>query len=159
MSPRAYSRLSAGLLDALAALLTAAESVGDWPSAVRLILIVLLPKPDGGRHPIGLFHSLVRVWGRARSTWARRWEDQTAHRSHYGSAGRGAQRAAWITAFRAEAAGRSSRAFGQVLLDLAKAFELLGHRAIWEAGVRHGYPHPLAEALPSLLQGGQAARA
>ena len=39
-----------------------------------IVLIVLLPNPDGGLYPIGLFPSPMRVWMRARLNVAREWE-------------------------------------------------------------------------------------
>ena len=42
------------------------ELQGDWPAVVEFVIIVLLPKPDGGRRPIGLFPAIIRVWARAR---------------------------------------------------------------------------------------------
>ena len=49
----------------------AAEALGTWPAAWHLVLIVLIPKPDGDRRPIGLFPTAIRIWTRARSTVAR----------------------------------------------------------------------------------------
>ena len=71
VAPRAYARLSERLIRALCAILMAIELVGHWPEAVQMVVIVLLPKPDEGRRPIGLFMSLIRVWARARSVAAR----------------------------------------------------------------------------------------
>ena len=74
VSPQAFARLSNNTLVFLAALYTAFELFGDWAEIVRLLLIVLLPKSDGGLRPIGLFLTLIRVWMRARSEAARGWE-------------------------------------------------------------------------------------
>ena len=89
VSPRAFARLSDELLDQLASILAWAERIGGWPAVCRFIMVVLLPKPDGGRRPIGLFHSLVRLWGRARSLLARRWEAADGMGCLYGGAGKG----------------------------------------------------------------------
>ena len=40
---------------ALIAMFLAAEALGTWSAALDLVLIVLLPKPDGGLCPICLF--------------------------------------------------------------------------------------------------------
>jgi len=139
VAPRAFARLSVSLLTALCVILMAAELDGRWPSIVDFVLIVLLPKTDGGRRPIGLFPALVRVWARARACAARAWEAQNARPYIFGGAGMGAQRAAWQAGFRAEAAALTGTAFAQSLLDLVKAFETIPHRPLVEAARRHGY--------------------
>ena len=106
---------------------------------MHLVLIVLLAKSDGGRRPIGLFPTLVRLWMRARVQISRSWEAQHMMPSLYGGEGMGAQRAAWQVAFRAEAAARDGMHYAQSLLDLVKAFEMLPHNRIAEAAMRHGY--------------------
>jgi len=117
----------------------AVELVGSWPLAVQLVIIVLLPKPDDGRRPIGLFTSLIRLWARARSVAARAWEAANPRPGLYGSAGMGAQRAAWQDAYAAEAAGRRGKAFAHSLLDLVKAFEKVQHHTLVAAAHKHGY--------------------
>ena len=94
IAPRALARLSEESIQALAFLLRQLEALGQWTKVLDLVLIVLLPKADGGLRPIGLLPTIIRVWSRARAVLARTWEAQTAHPSLYGSAGMGAQRAA-----------------------------------------------------------------
>ena len=55
-----------GAVRAVIRVLILAELLGEWPSAVGHVLVALLPKPDGGRSPIGLLPMLVRVWTRVR---------------------------------------------------------------------------------------------
>ena len=125
ISPRAFARLSDGLLSSLGSWLSVAERLGTWPAMCRCIMVILFPKPDGGRRPIGLFHSLVRLWGRARSDYARRWEQQTDMPCVFGSSGKGAQRAAWQVAFRSEVAAQHRKSYGHTLFDLVNCFEQL----------------------------------
>ena len=94
IAPRAVARLSDELLTYLGQLLALALRIGQWPSLCRLVLVVLLPKPDGGRRPIGLLPCLARIWGRAHTCAIRRWEAAHALPALYGSSGMGAQRAA-----------------------------------------------------------------
>ena len=74
ISPRAIARLSDQAITSLINILHLTEKEGRWPAELNLVMIVLLPKPDGGSRPIGLFPTLVRVWMRARSDLARSWE-------------------------------------------------------------------------------------
>jgi hypothetical protein len=140
VSPRALARLSDEALAALACILAAAEALGAWGQAVSLVLIVLLPKPDGGLRPIGLFPTIIRLWMRARTVHARAWEAAHALPQLFGGAGMGAQRAAWTVAFRAEAAALSAQEHAVALLDLVKAFERVPHHLLAVAAARKGYP-------------------
>ena len=139
LAPRAFLRLSDAMLTGLCAILMACELLGAWPQAIRLVLIMLLPKPDGGRRPIGLFPAIIRTWARARCCIAHRWEAMHSLPCMYGGDGMGAQRAAWQCAFRSENASLSSRSFSQSLLDLVKAFEKVPHHVLARSAAKHGY--------------------
>ena len=62
MASRAIARLSSPSIKPLIALFLCFETVGDWCQAVNLVLIVLLPNPDDGNRPIGLFPTIIRIW-------------------------------------------------------------------------------------------------
>jgi hypothetical protein len=76
--PRALLRLPDEILEAIIELLRRCEIEGNWPLAVRLVVVVLLPKPDGGFRPIGLLPLLPRIWMRARRDAAQEWERNNA---------------------------------------------------------------------------------
>ncbi|CAK0867119.1 unnamed protein product, partial [Prorocentrum cordatum] len=139
LAPRALQRLPGAARLRLCHILLAAERLGRWTAACNLVLIVLLPKPDGGLRPIGLFPTLIRIWMRARATVARAWEAAHALPSVFGSAGRGAQRAAWAATFAAEASAASARHHVASLLDLVKAFERIPRHLVAAAAVRLGF--------------------
>ena len=52
IAPRAIARLSDEVLLGLCKLFHAVEHLGQWPTCMHLVLIVLLAKSDGGRRPI-----------------------------------------------------------------------------------------------------------
>ena len=54
LHPRALCRLSRPTLETNIIRLMRCEKSRDWPAAIYLIGIVLLPKSDGGFRPIGL---------------------------------------------------------------------------------------------------------
>ena len=62
LHPRALARCSDRVLEALIAVFLCAEAAGNWFDAIGVIMIILIPKSDGGRRPIGLFPSAVRLW-------------------------------------------------------------------------------------------------
>ena len=146
VAPRALARLSDSALLALVRILMAAEALGAWGLAVNLVLIVLLPKPDGGLRPIGLFPTIIRVWMRARTVCARAWEAANAMPQLFGGAGMGAQRAAWTIAFRAEAAAPTAQEHAVALLDLVKGFDRVPRHLLAIAAARKGYPLVLLTA-------------
>jgi hypothetical protein len=115
------------------------EDVGSWDDIMRFVMIVLLPKPCGGKRPIGLFPTLIRVWMRARSRQCKDWERDHARDSVYGGPSMSAQKAAWQAAFQAEHTNLQNQAYLQSLLDIVKAFEKVQHHILAEAAVRHGY--------------------
>ena len=139
IAPRAVARLSDKGIRALARLLTLIERNGSWPHLMHLVQIILLPKPDGGRRPIGLFPSIVRIWMRARVGCANSWCAANPRPCIFGGSGMGAQRAAWLMSFRAESAALTRRKFGHTMLDLVKAFEKVPHRMLVAAACKHGY--------------------
>ena len=106
----------------------------------NLVLIVLLPKSDGGLRPIGLFPTVIRIWFRARIGLARAWELTHSLPSVFGGVGSSAQHAAWQAAFVAESAALSNLDHIQALLDLVKAFETVPHYVLVAAARAKGYP-------------------
>ena len=54
MHPKALTRLGDKTIRQIVLILLAAELFGSWPDLVGWIVVVLLPKTDGGRRPIGL---------------------------------------------------------------------------------------------------------
>ena len=139
IGPRALGRLGDDALLALLRIFAACEALGSWGTAAFHVLIVLLPKPDGGLRPIGLFPTIIRVWMRMRSSVARAWESANALPQLYGGAGMGAQRAAWVAAFQAEKAQADGLEHVAALLDLVKAFERVPHDRLVEFATRRGY--------------------
>ena len=52
LHPKNIERMSNGTVDLLVKTLLKCEEDGEWPEAVALVIIALLPKTDGGLRPI-----------------------------------------------------------------------------------------------------------
>ena len=67
LHPRQVAFISHQGLIALSWMFYILECLGDFPGHMATLLIRLLPKPQGGVRPIGLYSSLFRVWTRTRA--------------------------------------------------------------------------------------------
>ena len=135
-NPRWLCMLSDGLVQGFAGLLGAIERVGAWPAVMQTVLIAQIPKSDGGRRPIGLLPTLVRVWEKVRKPIVSQWR-ATIHRSYnYADRGKSAQAAAWKQALHAEAAAASGGFSVAGLVDLTKAFEMVRLDLVWAVGLK-----------------------
>ncbi len=139
LHPRALLRVSDEVLWALLRVLFIAECRGSWPLAVALVIIVLLPKADGGRRPVGLLPLLPRVWMRLRKEVIQMWERDNDREYLYAGPARGATVATWRQAARAELAAASNAHYAQALLDVVKAFEKIPHTVLRREAARLRY--------------------
>ena len=137
--PRALCRLSDAVTEALIALLMVAEITGRWYSVIGFILVVLIPKSDGGRRPIGLFPTMVRVWMRVRLRVAQDWVNENDRPYFYAGPAKGADVAAWKQALLAESAKTLSLPYIASLLDLIKAFDSVPFDCLAECAQQAGY--------------------
>eukprot|EP00959_Pyramimonas_sp_CCMP1952_P054464 1138805-Pyramimonas_sp.AAC.1 len=69
-----------------------------------LLILPFLQKPEGGRRPIGILPTPVRVLGRLRHRGAERWEEVNHKDYMYGGKGRSCEMAVWGQAINNEAA-------------------------------------------------------
>ena len=100
----------------------------------------LIPKTDGGRRPIGVLPSIVRIWERVRIPVIQEWRRQNSRNYDWASQGRSSEGAAWHQSLIDEAATANGLASASTLMDLAKAFEMISLHHVWAAGIRHGFP-------------------
>lgn len=139
--PRSLLVLPDEPLVALIRILIIVECLGLWPTGIGVVIIFLIPKSDGGRRPIGLMPSPIRLWMRIRLDVARRW--QLTNERNYFCAGplKGATVAAWKQAARAELATFSTcDEYANNLLDLVKAFDRVPHSWLVKNAAQHEFP-------------------
>ena len=72
--PKAMRRANAQRVKALLKFLIRCEAVGEWPVVIELVILCVLPKPEGGFRPIGLLPILPRMWMRSRRNATLKWE-------------------------------------------------------------------------------------
>ena len=134
------STSSDNILECYAVVLNKAEASGQWPNLVTTNLIHLIPKPSGGRRPIGVMATLVRLYERVRRGVVVQWRSNTAEACNYMTGGKSAVDAVWVQSVRDEAVQEKGLVSASALLDLIKAFECVRLDVVWEAGRRLGFP-------------------
>ncbi len=140
LGPWHFSWLSDILLWRICTFLQELERVGLWPENLLEALIHLIPKPAGGRRPIGVLTSLLRVWERARRPVVLDWRETCSRQYQWMMRGRGASRAVWAQTVLEESARQKGLVSAAVLVDLVKAFEQIILAGVWAAGLQHGFP-------------------
>ena len=140
VAPGQMAWLSDELLQALAEWMMAVEVAGVWNEQASTSIIHLIPKDSGGRRPIGILASTVRLWERARKPVIQEWRRRVDRKYNWMAAGRGAERSVWAQAVYEEAARGRGHSTASVLIDLVKAFEQVVLAQVWEKGKKHAMP-------------------
>ena len=140
MPPIAISWLSDELLQALSTFLAIVEDLGVWPSQISTLIICFIPKASGGRRPIGLLATPVKVWEQARKQQVVEWRITSGRQYNWMLPKRASERAVWKQTVLEEAAKHNGLASAVVLVDLIKAYETVLLGRTWQVAVRHGFP-------------------
>ena len=140
ISPGSIGWLSDELCDTIARFLNAVEQVGHWPPQIATSLVHLIPKPGGGRRPIGILPTIVRLWERARKPLAQKWLRANRRPYDWATQGRSSEAAAWQCSLIDEAAKGQDLQSAAVFVDLTKAFEQVRLSDVWLSAKRHGFP-------------------
>ena len=145
--PRLVASLSSPLRRCIATFLNEVERIGERPAAIAAALIHLIPKPSGGRRPIGVLPSIVRLWGRVRKPIMQRWVRENARTYDWATHGRSAEGAAWHHALLDEAATSEGLQSATAFIDLTKACEMVRLQDVWQAGCRYNFALVLLRLL------------
>ena len=105
-----------------------------------MVVICLLPKPEGGFRPIGLLPWLARVWMKIRRNVVTEWERNNVRDYLYAGKAKGADVAVWRQAARAEMANVHTVPYAQALLDMVKCFDRVAHDIILREAIALEYP-------------------
>ena len=126
--PRWFAALPDDGLEAWVDMMMIAEAQGWIPRVMSTLTMVFIPKASGGVRPIGLFTASQRLWGKLRRLVAAEWEAAHARPYFWGGTGRSVEDCVWQQCLNGEYAQATSRKAASVLIDLVKAYEMLGHR-------------------------------
>ncbi len=148
--PHWFAWLSDPLLVVIAKLFGRIEAEGRWPGQLMVTMVHLIPKESGGRRPIGLVASLVRLWERARVPAIQEWRSRTMRPYNWAAPGRSAEEAVWEQSVLDEAAASRGDVSASTLVDLAKAFEHIPLQLLWDRGRSHGFPLVLLRLILEL---------
>lgn len=85
------------------------------------VIVALVRKTEGGRRPIGLFSSMIRLWMQMRLPISQAWMRDHERPILYAGAEKGAMVAAWKQAARAEATACASADYATIMLSFVKA--------------------------------------
>ena len=139
-APRSLAMLSDQLIKDLVELCAAMILHGVMPTQLSLLLVVLIPKTEGGERPIGIFPTVLRLLDRwYRWSYGAQWLKRQPSRGFFGARGSTVEDAVWRQGLLAEwshAVGKHSATY---LLDIRKAFEHITHQHLWEVAGRHGF--------------------
>ncbi len=140
ISPRHLAWLSDDLLQAVADFLEHLEKAGIWPHQLEQIMFHRIPKAAGGRRPIGILPTIIRLWERARKPMIDEWRRSCRREYNWTEPGRGSEKSVWVQSIREEAARARGDTTASVLVDLVKAFEKVALAHVWERGKAHRFP-------------------
>ena len=120
---RLVAELSAPLRAVVASPLKLVELTDWWQGEYASSIIHFIPKFHGGRRPIGVLPSIVRVWERARKPLVEQWRQTCARDYDWMRKGKGSEGLAWAQTIYEEVASSSGKATAPIYVDLDRAFE------------------------------------
>ena len=153
-----------GLRVLIAAMLTASELVGAFPTGLRRVYVALLPKSSGGLRPIQLYATIVRAWHRTRREDVRAWRRRLHGRYQWVNTRQGADPLDVVWRDTVAAVTEAPRDVFTlcVLSDIGKCFEHVPWEGLFHASRAAGYPSAILRvptsvyAAPRVLMLGRA---
>ena len=144
LHPRHVALLSDDAITMHISILHFAEAIGFMPAQAAQLVVVLIPKTDGGARPIGLFQAVFRIWAQMRKQIVQQWEQEHARQPFFAAMRqRSALDVAWRHTLTAEMAKGTNMFFGAILMDLDTAYERVDHEDLIKYAGLHRYPMAL----------------
>ncbi|CAK0811655.1 unnamed protein product [Prorocentrum cordatum] len=154
--------LSDEALKCLGDILMLCERLCSWPTSIRMLILFLVAKEDGGGRPIFLFPTPVRIWEAVRDPSVRQWERTHVRPYDWASPGRSSEHAVWRAMLDDGALEGTCFASITALMDLEKAYEYVALNLIWILGMVQQAPMSVlalfleSYAFPRAVRKGQA---
>ena len=131
----------------LAQMIQVCERLGQWPAALRIGVVSLLPKAEAtapeSMRPVVLLPMVYRIWAAARQPWVRSWASE-AGADGAEIPGQGAADAAWELAFEAEMAELAGgESMCGAFLDCSKCYERVPLAELDARACALQFPDPL----------------
>ena len=139
--PRQFAEMSDAALATLALLFQDWEIGGECPATTQQVCTKLIPKPSGGRRPIGFFPAALRLRGKARVRHAKEWQNTVAADPAVNvQAGRNIGDSMWRSMLRAQCGVKEGSIALDMLWDINKCFEQVCPKLLWHLARELGYP-------------------
>ena len=121
------------------------------PTPLALLIVIQLPKPDGGKKPIRLFPCALRPVARwTRGTVGSMWLSHQKRGFFFGEKRKNCEICVWTQSTTAEYGHELGHTVISVLPGMRKAYEHLKWRVLWRKWQRHGFPLELLALLLEL---------
>lgn len=138
--PRRVKLLTPALQRRLASLITGMERSADIPAFLWHLLMLLIPKDDGGQRPIGLLTAPLRLWAKARRKHVWRWEREHARDYFWSDTDKPSERCAWHQLAVDEACDGTGLETAAILADIVKCFENVPRDVLVEEARATAFP-------------------
>ena len=153
LHPRHFGLLSDASLEAFLMFIRAIVFCGMVPEQIDVLLISLIPKPEGGTRPIGVFPSTIRFASRlCRSSYGETWLDSHKRNYHFGRRGKSSLKCAWRMAALSEYAFFTKQCVNLTLYDIVKAFEHVSHDFLIQQAIEYDFDLSLLRWILALYR-------
>ncbi len=132
--------LSTALIRSIVTFFCSLEALGMWPSEIAALLVCLIPKPSGGRRPVGIEPTLVRLWEKIRKPVVVRWRERVQRQYDAVMTRTPCEQIVYEQSVRDEAVQQRGDTSASCLLDIAKAFERVPLEHVYNEGLRLEFP-------------------
>ena len=139
--PRLFEGLNDKQLSKLADIMFVWETIGRPAVPNQSLITKMIPKPAGGFRPIGLFPSLVRLWGKARQPYIKAWaKKEISDGTINMSPGRRVGDGTWRHKVLARLDANKGDTVLEGLWDVQKCFEQINGKKLVRIAEALGYP-------------------
>ena len=109
---------------------------GEVGGPAALVLVPMIPRPDGAKRPVGLFNGLIRpLVGWLRSSAGAVFSEASDRKFFFGVANRSIEQGVWTSGASAEMARAQGKDGGTAFADISKAYENISFQDLQEKAI------------------------